>query len=39
MSNKTKITADEWISEAFKNLPEKPENAFTINEVIQKTGA
>jgi hypothetical protein len=38
MSNKTKITADEWISEAFKNLPEKPENAFTINEVVQKTG-
>jgi hypothetical protein len=38
MSKKMKITIDEWIGEAFKELPPKPENAFTVADVCAKTG-
>ena len=38
MSKVKSITADEWISEAFPAAKSRPENSFTINEVMKKTG-
>jgi hypothetical protein len=38
MKKTKQITADEWIDSTFTTLLSKPENSFTVEDVMRKTG-
>lgn len=39
MKKETKISMEEWVKEAFKDYPSKPEGWFTVNDIVKLTGA